>query len=86
MVLGNDRSLCHFWYPIGVNFRSGTLFVLFLNNITEEIDAKTNVLMYAGDTKIWHEISSKDDHHVLQRDIDSILDWGIKKLDEIPSF
>ena len=44
-----------------------TLFYLFLNDIPEKIYAKTNVLMHAEDTKIRREISSKDDHHVLQR-------------------
>ena len=80
VVLGNDRSSCK---PVTSGVPQGsilgpTLFVLFLNDITEKIDAKTNVLMYADDTKIWREISSEDDHHVLQRDIDSLLDWAIK--------
>ena len=34
--------------------------------------------MYADDTKIWREISCEEDHHILQRDIDSLLDWALK--------
>ena len=55
-----------------------TLFVLFLNDITEKIDSKTNILMYADDTKIWREINCEEDHHVLQRDIDSVMDWALQ--------
>ena len=55
-----------------------TLFVLFLNDITQHIDNKTNILMYADDTKIWREISCEEDHRVLQRDIDSLMDWALK--------
>ena len=55
-----------------------TLFVLFLNDITDSVDDQTNVLMYADDTKIWRDISCEDDHHILQRDIDSLMDWALK--------
>ena len=54
-----------------------TLFVLFINDITENLDPKTNILMYADDTKIWREINCEEDHHVLQRDIDSLMDWAL---------
>ena len=30
--------------------------------------------MYADDTKFWHEINCEEDIHVLQRDIDSLMD------------
>ena len=55
-----------------------TLFVLFLNDITGEIDKNTNILMYADDTKIWREIKCEDDHHVLQCDINSLMDWAVR--------
>ena len=54
---------------------------LFLNdiidNIADKIDPKTNFLMYADDTKIWHEINCEEDHHVLQRDIDSLKETAL---------
>ena len=55
-----------------------TLFVLFLNDITDKISTNTNILMYADDTKIWREIHNEDDHNVLQRDIDSLMDWALQ--------
>ena len=55
-----------------------TLFVLFLNDITCGISDKTNILMYADDTKIWREINCESDHHILQKDIDYLYDWALK--------
>ena len=55
-----------------------TLFVLFLNDITSGLDANTNILMYADDTKIWREIKCENDHIVLQRDIDFLFDWALR--------
>ena len=55
-----------------------TLFVLFLNDITNGINDKTNILMYADDTKIWREINHEVDHHILQKDIDYLYDWALK--------
>ena len=55
-----------------------TLFVLFLNDITNGINDKTNILMYADDTKIWREINNEADHHLLQKDIDYLYDWALK--------
>ena len=37
------------------------LFVLFMNDIHESIDAETNIELYADDTKIWCEIKSESD-------------------------
>ena len=34
--------------------------------------------MYADDTKIWREIINEDDHLVLQRDIDFLMDWALQ--------
>ena len=35
--------------------------------------------MYADDTKIWREIKyCEDDHYILQRDIDSLVDWALQ--------
>ena len=37
------------------SIRGPTLFVLFLNDITLGIDKDTNIVIYAGDTKIWRQ-------------------------------
>ena len=49
-----------------------TLFILFLNDITDDLSPETNISMYADDTKIWRRIRSQDDHWLLQRDINSL--------------
>ena len=55
-----------------------TLFVLFLNDITNGLNDKTNILMYADDTKIWREILEDNDHLILQKDIDYLMDWALR--------
>ena len=54
-----------------------TLFVIFFNDITSGIDEKTNILMYADDTKIWRE-KKENCHHILQKDIDYLNDWALR--------
>ena len=53
-----------------------TLFVLFLNDITSDLSPGTNIAMYADDTKIWRRIINQDDHWILQRDINNLLNWA----------
>ena len=40
------------------------------------ISDKTNIALYADDTKIWREIIVWDDHLALQNDIDNLLRWA----------
>ena len=54
------------------------LFVLFINDIIDELDKDTHILMYADDTKIWREICSIEDQHKLQSDIDALYAWSVK--------
>ena len=46
------------------------LFVLFINDIVEDISEGTNIALYADDTKIWRTIRSWADHMILQDDIE----------------
>ena len=55
-----------------------TIFILFLNDITEGLSPGTNMTMYADDTKIWRRINIADDHWILQRDVDHLLNWASK--------
>ena len=52
------------------------LFVLFINDIYKCISSGTNIALYADHTKIWRQIVSYNDHLILQRDIDALLDWS----------
>ena len=54
------------------------LFVLFINDIADDISEGTNVALYADDTKIWRDVHSWDDHEILQRDIDVLSLWSLR--------
>lgn len=49
------------------------LFILFVNDLN--IVLKSNKVMFADDLKFYRVIRSPEDHHALQRDIDSLLLW-----------
>ena len=55
-----------------------SLFVLFINDITDGLSDGTNIMMYADDTKIWREVNCNNDFLILQRDIDYLIDWAVK--------
>ena len=48
------------------------LFILFINDISEGIDPKTNISLHTDDTKLWREMSSERDCTILQSDIDKL--------------
>ena len=39
---------------------------------------KTDIALYADDTKIWREIIISEDHFILQSDIDKLFAWSIR--------
>ena len=54
------------------------LFVLFINDMFSCVSEGTNIALYADDTKIWREILSFSDHHILQNDINRLYDWSVR--------
>ena len=42
----------------------------------ECISQKTDIALYADDTKIWREIKISEDHFILQSDIDKLFAWS----------
>ena len=52
------------------------LFVLFINDIYEQISPGTSITLYADDTKIWRRILSYADCEILNRDIDALYKWA----------
>ena len=52
------------------------LFLTFINDTTVNIDADTNMPLYADDAKCFRELLSSDDHDALQKDLYSIEDWS----------
>ena len=53
------------------------LFVLFIDDICEEVSQGTKLALYADDTKIWREITSEQDQYILQNDIDKLHRWAV---------
>ena len=54
------------------------LFVLYVNELPENINFET--FLFADDTKIFREITSREDSVALQNDIDSLELWTKKWL------
>jgi len=50
------------------------LFLLFINDLPEWI--KTNIRMFADDTKIWTRMSHMNNSESLQQDLDSLSSWS----------
>ena len=54
------------------------LFVLYINDLPDSV--RSNILLFADDTKIFHQVSSKEDAIQLQKDIDALNNWSEKWL------
>ena len=54
------------------------LSVLFINDMINCVSNKTNIALYADDTKIWREITCWNDQEILQNDINSLFQWAIQ--------
>ena len=53
------------------------LFVIFINDIVEQVSPDTNIVLYADDTKLWRKINSYSDQIALQNDIDNLHEWSL---------
>ena len=51
------------------------LFVLFINDIYDNINENSRISLYADDTKLWRRINSALDCDILQKDIDTLYKW-----------
>ena len=52
------------------------LFVLFINDIYENINKDSNIALFADYTKIWRDINSESDCETLQNDINTLSIWS----------
>ena len=50
------------------------LFLLFVNDQPQWIT--TNIRMFADDAKVWSRISTECDSQLLQKDLDSLVNWS----------
>ena len=51
------------------------LFILFINDIYNQVDFDTKINLYADDTKIWRPIHTEQDCKALQDDINMLQQW-----------
>ena len=70
------------WEPVKSGVPQGSvlgpiLFVLFINDIVQEVSLNTKILLYADDMKIWRIINSETDQITLQTDINKLHRWSI---------
>ena len=52
------------------------LFVIFIDDISEQISPNSGIYLYADDTKLYREIKTANDQVELQKDIDTLLNWS----------
>ena len=52
------------------------LFVIYINDLPDVIDKESFLFLFADDTKVFREISTIDDHTVLQSDINKLKAWS----------
>jgi hypothetical protein len=52
------------------------LFLLFINDITTAIHF-ADIFIFADDSKLTATIKSKEDHNLLQKDIESAIMWSL---------
>ena len=55
-----------------------TLFVLFINDISNSIDSNSKIKLYADDTKLYRKISTPNDCLILQNDINILNNWSVE--------
>jgi hypothetical protein len=80
MVCGESSP----WYNVLSGIPQGSvlgpvLFVIYINTMVEQ-DFKSDLYMYADDTKIFKEVRNQSDTGDLQQDINKLYEWTHKSL------
>ena len=52
------------------------LFLMYINDMVEELSESTNIALFADDAKTYSKIKSSNDHQALQRDLSKLEDWS----------
>ena len=53
-------------------------FLVYINDITENISPGTTVRLFADDTSVYRRINSEADSIELQKDLDTLQEWEVK--------
>ena len=56
------------------------LFLIYINDLPQFVSAGTNVRLFAEDSALYRKIKTPNDHLILQRDLDSLVEWDYSKL------
>ena len=78
VVLDNEKSNIA---PVTSGIPQGSvlgpiLFVLYINDMPEVVDEKSEIFLLADDTKIFRKIESEADTIQLQKDIENLVKWS----------
>ena len=50
------------------------LFLMYINDIAENINS--NIRLFADDCVVYRQIDSPQDHVILQKDLNKLVDWS----------
>ena len=80
VVIGEE---CSGWMPVTSGIPQGSvlgpmLFVIYINDLLETV--RSDVYLFAGDTKICKVLNSDNDKDILQSDLTDLTDWSEKWL------
>ena len=73
------------WEDVTSGIPQGTvlgplLFVLYINDLPDEVSEGTEIYLFADDTKIYRKIDNINDCNILQSDLNKLLQWSNKWL------
>ena len=80
VVIGEE---CSGWMPVTSGIPQGSvlgpmLFVIYVNDLPETV--RSDVYLFADDTKIFKVLNSENDKDMLQSDLTNLMDWSKKWL------
>ena len=80
VVIGEE---CSGWMPVTFGIPQGSvlgsmLFVIYINDLPETV--RSDVYLFADDTKIFKALNSDNDKDILQSDLTNLMDWSEKWL------
>ncbi len=65
------------WHSSGISFRTDSI-LHFFTDLPISVSVKSDVLLFADDTKIYRRVESDADIDVIQDDLDSLFEWSVE--------